>query len=52
LGSAEAITSGELYEQAAALSKQRGMPAPRAVIRVKVERITNLGLPGAGDDIV
>ena len=51
LGTADAIDGGELYEQAVALSKQRGMPAPKAVIRVKVERITNLGLPGAGDDI-
>jgi predicted pyridoxine 5'-phosphate oxidase superfamily flavin-nucleotide-binding protein len=51
LGAAEAISSGELYEQAVALSKQRGMPAPKAVIRVKIERITNLGMPGAGDDI-
>ena len=51
LGTPETITSGELYEQAVALSKQRGMPAPKAVIRVTVERITNLGVPGAGDDI-
>lgn len=52
LGSATAVTTGDLYDQAVALAKQRGMPAPKAVIRVHVERIFNLSVPGAGEEIL
>ena len=52
VGIPEAITSGELYEQAvAAVTKRPGLPAPKAVIKIKITRIYNLGIPGAGDEI-
>jgi uncharacterized protein len=50
-GKAEVVTSGELYDQAAAQAKQRSMPVPKAVVKVRVERICNFGLPGAGEQI-
>lgn len=51
LGGAEAVTEGPVYEKAVELAAQMGRPAPLAVIKVKVERIFNLGLPGAGEEI-
>ena len=49
VGKAELVTSGELYDQAVAQAKQRSMPAPKAVVKMKVEKIFNLGMPGAGE---
>jgi len=52
-GTAEAITSGPMFDQAAEAMRQRGIKAPlRAVVKVRVERIFNLGMPGAGEEIV
>lgn len=52
VGTPEIITSGGLYDQAAAAAAKRpGMTPPKAVIKVKINRIYNLGVPGAGDEI-
>ena len=52
VGSPEVITSGELYEQAvAAAAKRPGMASPKAVIKIKIAKIYNLGVPGAGEEI-
>jgi uncharacterized protein len=52
VGSPEVITSGELYEQAvAAAAKRPGMALPKAVVKIKITKIYNLGFPGAGDEI-
>ena len=47
LGTPTAVTSGDLYEQAAGMLKKAGMPAPKAVIRVSIEKIYDLA-PGKG----
>lgn len=53
VGSAEAVTSGPLFDKSAEIMKARGMMAPlTAVIKVRIERIYNLGMPGAGTEIV
>lgn len=41
-GRAEIQSSGELYEQAAALSEQNGLPRPKAVVLVHIEEIHSL----------
>ncbi len=51
LGTPEVIKAGELFEQAAAAMKARGLPAPKAVVKVRVDKIFKLGNPGAGDQI-
>jgi predicted pyridoxine 5'-phosphate oxidase superfamily flavin-nucleotide-binding protein len=51
-GTPEAVTSGLLYDQAGEVMKKAGMPAPKAVIKVKIEKIFNLGLPGSGEEII
>ncbi len=52
VGTPEVITSGEIFDQASAALRQRGMTVPlRAVIKVRIEKIFNLGLPGAGEQI-
>lgn len=51
VGTPEVIDSGDLYAKAVAMAKERGFPPPAAVIRVRVERIYNLGVPGAGEEI-
>ncbi len=52
-GTPEAVTSGPIFERSAEMLKQRGIKAPlRAVVTVRVERIFNLGLPGAGEEIL
>ncbi len=49
-GDADAITAGEVYDQAVAALRARGIMAPvRGVVRIRVDRIYNLGIPGAGD---
>jgi uncharacterized protein len=51
-GTPEAITLGPAFDQAAEMLRQRGIQATlRAVVKVRVERIYNLGVPGAGDEI-
>lgn len=53
VGSPEAVTSGPLFDKSAEIMKARGMMAPlTAVIKVRIERIYNLGMPGAGTEIV
>ncbi len=49
LGSPEIITSGKLYEDAVGTAQKMGRPAPKAVVNIKIEKIFNLGIPGAGD---
>ncbi|MDA8219924.1 MAG: pyridoxamine 5'-phosphate oxidase family protein [Chloroflexota bacterium] len=52
VGTAEPITSGPLYDQAVEMMAKAGLKAPlKAVVKVKVDRIFNLGLPGAGEEI-
>ena len=51
-GHAELQDSGELYEKAAALSAQMGMPKPYAVVIIHIEEIHALKPgPGAGKTI-
>ncbi len=52
VGKPEAISSGPVFDQAVAIAQKAGIRSPQAVIRVKVEKIYNLGLPGAGQEIV
>lgn len=52
VGTAEPITSGQLFDQAVEAMRARGMVAPlTAVVRVTIDRIYNLGMPGAGDQL-
>lgn len=51
LGTPEIITSGKLYEDTVSLSQKMGRPAPKAVIKIQIEKIYNLGVPGAGEQI-
>ena len=51
LGTPQVVDAGELFEQAAATMKARGLSAPKAVIKVQVDKIYNLGIPGAGEEI-
>ncbi len=49
---AEAMTPGKLYDRSLAAMRQVGLTAPlQAVVKVKVEKIYNLGIPGAGEQI-
>lgn len=50
-GAPEIVTSGKLYDDAVALSQKAGRPAPKALIKVRIEKIYNLGVPGAGEQI-
>jgi predicted pyridoxine 5'-phosphate oxidase superfamily flavin-nucleotide-binding protein len=49
LGTPEILTSGKLYEDAVGMAQKMGRPAPKAVVKIKIEKIFNLGIPGAGD---
>lgn len=49
VGTPEVITTGELFEQSAARMKKLNLPAPKAVVKVKVDKIYNLAVPGAGE---
>ncbi len=52
VGTAEPVTSGVLFDQAVEIMRARGMMAPlTAVVRVTIDRIYNLGMPGAGEQI-
>ncbi len=51
-GTPETVTAGEAYDQAVAMMRARGMMAPlQAVVKVRIERIFNLGMPGAGEQL-
>jgi hypothetical protein len=52
VGQPEIVTEGSLYDGAAKMAKERGLPAPKAVVKVTVERIFDLSVPGAGREIV
>ncbi len=47
-GTAEIITGGELMEKGKARMEKMGMPAPKAVVKVKVEEIYDCGVPAMG----
>ena len=47
-GPAEIITEGELMEKGKARMEKMGMPAPKAVVKVKVEEIYDCGVPALG----
>lgn len=51
-GTPEALTSGPVFDQAVAMMQKAGLRTPTAVVRVKIDKIYNLGLPGAGQEIV
>ncbi len=51
MGTPEIVTSGKLYEDAASLAQKVGRPAPKAVINIRIEKIFNLSVPGAGEQI-
>jgi predicted pyridoxine 5'-phosphate oxidase superfamily flavin-nucleotide-binding protein len=46
VGNTSLYESGELYEQAAAMSKKMGMPQPHAVVVIHIKEIHSL-MPGA-----
>ena len=50
-GTAEIVTEGPLFEKSTEAMKKMGAPAPQAVIKVKVEEIYDLGVPGFGKRI-
>ena len=52
VGTPEIIESGALFDQAAAAMRARGIMAPvKALVRIKVDAIYNLGTPGAGERV-
>ncbi len=53
VGTAKVLESGEIYEQAAKVSEQAGMPRPKAAVTVTIEEIYDLKPgPTAGTRIV
>jgi predicted pyridoxine 5'-phosphate oxidase superfamily flavin-nucleotide-binding protein len=52
VGSPEIITSGATFDTALAMMQKAGIQAPlKGVVKIKVEKIFNLGFPGAGKEI-
>jgi predicted pyridoxine 5'-phosphate oxidase superfamily flavin-nucleotide-binding protein len=52
LGPAEVFTSGPLYDEAVAGMQRAGITRPlKGVVKVKVDKIFNLGFPGAGEEV-
>lgn len=51
VGTAELLTEGTLYDRAKEQMEKAGRAAPRAVVKVHVEEIYDLGMPGSGDRI-
>ena len=52
VGSPELITVGEVFDQSVAALRARGIMAPvKAIVRIRVDGIYNLGIPGAGEQI-
>ena len=52
LGAAELLTKGPLYEKASQWAQKAGFAAPKAVVKIKVQEIYNVGFPGAGTKIL
>jgi uncharacterized protein len=53
VGSPELITAGDMFDQAGAALRARSIMAPvKAGVRIRVDGIYNLGMPGAGEQIV
>ena len=50
-GKAEIITTGPLFDKIFESMKKMGAPPPQAVIKVKVDEIYDLGVPGFGKKI-
>ena len=50
-GKAEIITSGPLFDKTMEGMKKMGAPPPQAVIKVKIDEIYDLGVPGFGKKI-
>jgi predicted pyridoxine 5'-phosphate oxidase superfamily flavin-nucleotide-binding protein len=50
-GKAEVLTSGPLFEKSVENMKKMGAPPPQALIKVKVDEIYDLGVPGFGRKI-
>lgn len=50
-GKAEIITSGPLFDKSVESMKKMGAPPPQAVIKIKVDEIYDLGVPGFGKKI-
>lgn len=42
IGTPEILTSGEIYDKAAEMSVQAGMPKPRAVVLIRIDEIHSL----------
>ncbi len=51
VGTPEVVTSGKIYNEAVAMMQKAGMPPPKAVVKVRLDKIYNLGVPGAGEPI-
>lgn len=51
LGTAELLTQGTLYDEAKLRAEQAGLAIPKAVVKVHIDEIFNLGTPGAGEKI-
>ena len=52
MGTPEVLTNGDIYEQAAQVSMNAGMPRPKAVILIHIDEIHTLKPgPGAGKRI-
>ncbi len=45
-GKAELLISGPLFDAAVQSAKQRNMPLPKAVVKLKIDEIYNLGMKG------
>ncbi len=45
-GKAEVLTSGALFDAATEVAKQRKLPPPKAVVKMKIDEIYNLGMKG------
>lgn len=53
VGPAEIVSTGPLYDQAVEMMRKAGMNRPlHAVVKVKVDKIFKLGVPGAGEEVV
>jgi predicted pyridoxine 5'-phosphate oxidase superfamily flavin-nucleotide-binding protein len=50
-GSAELVTEGPLYDEGKDRMAKMGVPAPHAMVKVKVEEIYDCGAPGFGKRI-
>lgn len=45
-GKAELLTSGPIFETAVQGAKQKNFPLPKAVVKIKIDEIYNLGMKG------